>query len=84
MSPLVGEKIETIIEELFKQDTLTLDILFSVLAKATQFLAKRNWFGTSQRMLPEKLDSDFCLNLSGIVQYCSVVEYEIFLEVLSW
>lgn len=36
----MGEKIKTIIEELVKQDTLTLNILFSVWAKATQFLSR--------------------------------------------
>lgn len=33
-------------------------------------------------MLPEKLD--LVLKLSAILQYCSVIEYEIFLEVISW
>lgn len=36
----MGEKIKTIIEELVKQDTLTLNILFSVWAKATQFFSR--------------------------------------------
>lgn len=75
----MGEKIKTIIEELVKQDTLTLNILFSVWARPHSSCQEKLIWD-----LPQKLGLWFFLNLFGIMQYCSVVEYEIFLDVMSW
>lgn len=80
----MGEKIKTIIEELVKQDTLTLNILFPVWAKATQFLPREIDLGLAKECCHRSWACDFFLNLSGIMQYCSVVEYEIFLDIMCW